>query len=90
MSEAGLVRKWDLDTSYRLQLQALREGRANLQGTSNGAVFALFEFQLSFFVWGVGVAVGVIVLISEITLGCIQGKLVLLCVNSMDDPKTFS
>ncbi|XP_021937037.1 uncharacterized protein LOC110838289 [Zootermopsis nevadensis] len=65
MSQAGLVRKWDVDASYRLQLKALREGRANLQDTGNAKVFAFFDFQFSFLVWAVGVAVGTVVFLLE-------------------------
>jgi hypothetical protein len=87
MSEAGLVRKWDLDTSYRLQLEALREGRADLEDAKHVRVLALFEFQFSFFIWGIGVAVSLTVLLLEIIFGCIQGKIIY--VNSINDSKTF-
>jgi hypothetical protein len=76
MSEAGLVRKWDLDTSYRLQLEALREGRADLEDTSNVKIFRLFEFHFSFFVWGVGVTAATVVFLLEISLGCSKRKYV--------------
>jgi hypothetical protein len=69
MSEAGLVRKWDGDISYRRQLLALREGRTNLQDIRNGTVFALFDFQFSFFICGVGITTGT-VMFFEISFSC--------------------
>ncbi|XP_023706807.1 uncharacterized protein LOC111864060 [Cryptotermes secundus] len=69
MSEAGLVKKWDQNMSYNLQLEALRESAANLQDTRDIKVFTLVDFTLSFFVWGLGVALGVIVFLLEISFG---------------------
>jgi hypothetical protein len=90
MSEAGLVRKWDLDTSYILQLEALREGRTNLQDTRDVEAFMLIDCQLSFFVWGVGITISLIVFVSEILWGGKCGKSKSLYISSTDDPKPFS
>jgi hypothetical protein len=65
MSEAGLVTKWDLDTRYRLQLEGLREGRARIHDTRIITVFKLVEIETSFFVWGVGLAMSLMILLSE-------------------------
>jgi len=65
MTEAGLVRKWDIDTSYRLHLEALREGRANIQGNKDVKILRLAEFKSAFFMWGVGLTAGTFVFILE-------------------------
>jgi hypothetical protein len=69
MAEAGLVRKWDVDTSYRLQLEALREGRENTQDSKNVKILRLAEFQLSFFIWGIGLTAGAVVFVLERSFG---------------------
>jgi hypothetical protein len=69
MNEAGLVRKWDTDSSYTLQLDALREGRANIQVDINVKVLRLAEFQLSFFIWGIGLTAGAVVFLLERSFG---------------------
>lgn len=74
MSEAGLVKKWDQNASYSLQLEALRESTANLQDTRNIKVFTLVDFELSFFVWGIGVTLCVVVFLLEISFGRIIRK----------------
>jgi hypothetical protein len=74
MSEAGLVKKWDLDTSCSLQLEALRESTVNRQDTKNIKVFTLVDFELSFFVWGLGVTLCVAVFLLEIYFGRIICK----------------
>jgi hypothetical protein len=74
MSEAGLVRKWDLDTRYNLQLEALREGTATIKGSGNIKVFTLVDFQLSLFVWGLGVTLCVVVFLLENFFGRIIRK----------------
>lgn len=52
LSEAGLVRKWDIDTCYRLHLEALRACRANIQDKENVKILRLAEFKFSFFYVG--------------------------------------
>ncbi|GFG31690.1 hypothetical protein Cfor_04838 [Coptotermes formosanus] len=69
MTEAGLVRKWERDTSYRLELEALREGRANIEDNKNVKVLRLAEFQLSFFMWGIGLTAGAVVFVLERCFG---------------------
>jgi hypothetical protein len=65
MTEAGLVRKWDTDTNYRLHLVALREGRANIQGNKNVKILRLAEFKSAFFMWRVGLIAGTFVFMVE-------------------------
>jgi hypothetical protein len=74
MSEAGLLKKWDLDTRYNLKLEALREGTATIEGTGKVKVFTLVDFQLSFFVWGLGVTLCVVVFLLENLFGRIVCK----------------
>jgi DNA-binding IclR family transcriptional regulator len=69
MSEAGLVKKWDENTSYNLQLEALRESTADLQDNRDIKVFTLVDLRLSFFVWGLGVTLCVVVFVLEISFG---------------------
>jgi hypothetical protein len=63
MSEADLMKKWDLDRSYSLQLETLCESTSNFQDTRNIKVFTLVDFQLSFFVCGLGVTLCVVILL---------------------------
>jgi hypothetical protein len=72
MTEAGLVRKWDVDSKYRLHLEALREGRANIQGNKNVKILRLAEFKLSFFMWGIGVTAGAVVFMLERFWGAVN------------------
>jgi hypothetical protein len=72
MTEAGLVRKWDIDTSYRLHLEALREGRANIQGNKNVTILRIAEFELAFFMWGIGLTAGAVVFMLERFLGAVN------------------
>jgi hypothetical protein len=44
--EGGLVKKWDLNTSYSLEMEALFQGTPKLQDTRNIKVFTLVDFQL--------------------------------------------
>ena len=48
MSEAGLARKLDIDTCYRLHLEALREGRSNIQDNENVKILRLVELKVSY------------------------------------------
>jgi hypothetical protein len=72
MTEAGLVRKWDTDTSYRLHLEALREGRANIQGNKNVRFLRLAEFKPAFLMWGIGLTVGAVVFMLERLWGAVN------------------
>ncbi|KAJ4446165.1 hypothetical protein ANN_12858 [Periplaneta americana] len=69
MCQAGLVTKWDKDTSYNLQLKALSEGRSNYLNHKEVKVFKLVDFQLSFFVYGVGITASTVVLLVENLVG---------------------
>jgi len=72
MVEAGLVRKWDIDTSYRLRLEALRVGRANIQGNMNVKILSLAEFEPAFLMWGIGVTAGAVVFMVERFSGAVN------------------
>jgi hypothetical protein len=74
MSEAGLVKKWDLDTKYNLQLEGLREGKASTHDTRSVKVFTLVDLELSFFIWGLGVTLCVVVFLLEILFKSIVSK----------------
>ncbi|PSN55585.1 Ionotropic receptor [Blattella germanica] len=68
MSAGGLVLKWDEDTRYTLQLEALAIGRNYFQNKESMKVFKLVDFYLAFAVWGVGVTAGFIFLLIENSL----------------------
>lgn len=72
MTEAGLVRKWDIDTSYTLHLEALREGRANIQGKKNVKILRLPDFEPAFLMWGIGVTAGAVVFMVERFCGAVN------------------
>jgi len=72
MTEAGLVRKWDTDTSYRLHLEALREGRANIQGNEKVKILRLAEFQPAFFMWGIGLVASAVIFMLERFWGAVN------------------
>ena len=72
MTEAGLVRKWDIDTSYRLHLEALREGRANIQDNKNVKILRLAEFKPAFFMWGIGLTTAAVVFMLERFWGAVN------------------
>jgi hypothetical protein len=72
MTEAGLVRKWDIDTSYRLHLEALREGRANIQGNKNVKFLRIAEFKPVLFMWGIGLIAGAFVFMLELFWGAVN------------------
>jgi hypothetical protein len=67
MNEEGLVTKWDQDTTYYLQLKALREGTAKLHDTRIMKVLKLVEFQTSSRLLGILVSfsIGFLAFISE-------------------------
>jgi hypothetical protein len=72
MTEAGLVRKWDIDTSYRHHLEALREGRANIQGNKNVKILRIAEFKAAFLLWGIGLTAGAVVFMLERFWGAVN------------------
>ena len=72
MTEAGLVRKWDIDTNYRLHLEALRDGRANIQGNKNVKILRIAEFKPAFLMWGIGLTAGTVVFMLERFCGAVN------------------
>lgn len=72
MAEGGLVRKWDIDTNYRLHLEALREGRANIQDNKYVKILRLAEFKPAFFMWGTGLTAGAALFMLELFCGAIN------------------
>ncbi|KAJ9591292.1 hypothetical protein L9F63_002166 [Diploptera punctata] len=65
MTAAGLVRKWDLDTSYNLNLEASRN-KTSVTSENSTTVFCLYNLVFSFIVFGVGISVSVLVFFIEL------------------------
>ncbi|KAJ9599105.1 hypothetical protein L9F63_010373 [Diploptera punctata] len=76
MTSAGLVRKWDLDTSHSLNLEAFGSRiciETNLSHNSI-TVFCLYNLVFSFVVFGAGMSIGVLVFCIEFFTYCLQIK----------------
>ncbi|PSN48651.1 Ionotropic receptor 881 [Blattella germanica] len=66
MSQAGLVWKWDHDSSYELKLEAFRQ-RKNYKTSDDSSVFILYNLIFSFMVFGAGISAGILVFIVELS-----------------------
>ncbi|KAJ9591291.1 hypothetical protein L9F63_002165 [Diploptera punctata] len=67
---AGLVVKWDEDSSYKLRLKALKERTVDFASKKSPKVFKLVDFQFAFVVFSVGITASCIILLVENLTRC--------------------